>query len=118
MSESSSGTLGSEIPDEVNEEALDQAWVDSEASTEGIHGDVDAEIKRLLSQDRSRIAKTIVWLFSITCIGTLIFIAAATFWGAAEWATGAELMITILSSIILPVVTLVIGYYFGAETKQ
>lgn len=104
--------------EEVNDEALDEAFAATEAATVDILGNVDDEIKRLSSQDRSRIAKIIVWLFFVTCIATLAFIAAATFWGGAEWATGAELMITILSSIILPVVTLVIGYYFGAETKQ
>ena len=113
MSESLSEEL-----EEVNDEALDKAFEARTTVTEGIQGSVDDEIKRLSSQDRSRIAKIIVWLFFATCIGTLIFIAVATFAKVAEWATGAELMITVLSSIILPVVTLVIGYYFGAESKQ
>jgi hypothetical protein len=29
-----------------------------------------------------------------------------------------EQLLTVLSSVVLPVVTLVIGYYFGSETKD
>lgn len=79
---------------------------------------VEDYMARLQGEDRSRIAKLIVWLFVVACIGALGFIALAALFGVAQWDAGAERMITILSSIILPVVTLVIGYYFGSETKQ
>ena len=78
--------------------------------------------KRLLSQDRSKIAKRIIWLFMIASLGTILFIAYAVLWSATPpasgWENAAQLMVTILSSVILPVVTLVIGYYFGSEAKE
>ncbi|MDA0654848.1 MAG: hypothetical protein O2912_00355 [Proteobacteria bacterium] len=72
-------------------------------------------------EDRSLIAKIIVWAF-VAFIGvTIIFIFYASQIDPCEtcktdsWSAPAERLMTILSSIMLPVVTLVLGYYFGKE---
>ncbi|MEX2628737.1 MAG: hypothetical protein WD341_02280 [Tistlia sp.] len=54
------------------------------------------------------------------CLGTVAFILVAVWTGFAtsDWDTGAERLIQLLSSVILPVVTLVIGYCFGTETNR
>jgi hypothetical protein len=45
-----------------------------------------------------------------------VFVAIGTlFKGWAEWKDAAKFFIDLLSSVLLPVVTLVIGYYFGKE---
>ncbi len=90
--------------------------------------EVDAEVdsleesaaesaKRLQAQDRSHIAKLIVWLFLIVCIGTAVFFGVASLFSLASWESAGENLLTLLSSVILPVVTLVIGYYFGSEQR-
>ena len=49
-----------------------------------------------------------VWIVFATTVGTYFF----------DWnklVEPAKFLMTILSSVMLPVVTLVIGYYFGSE---
>lgn len=100
------------------EAAFEEELGEIEDYVADVQESVDDYIIRLQSEDRSRIAKLIVWLFLIACLGTLSFIAIAVLRSGTGWEPGAEQMVTVLSSVILPVVTLVIGYYFGAETKQ
>ena len=75
------------------------------------------------SQDRSFIANTIVVLFFICCVAVIVYLIVVTFVGSDVAAGGmapdaaSGRMIDLLSSIVLPVVTLVIGYYFGKETR-
>lgn len=116
---------GSKVKQEIDKamQSVEQVIQDAEKFFTDVQNTVDEYLKRLQGEDRSRIAKLIVWLFVFACLGTLIFVAFASFKAVADgttakWADGAEMMITVLSSVILPVVTLVIGYYFGAETKQ
>jgi hypothetical protein len=96
---------------------LGEAIQDVENFFSEVQDTADDYLARLQGKDRSFIAKLIVWLFVFACLGSLIYVAYATIETVADWSAGAEIMITVLSSVILPVVTLVIGYYFGAETK-
>ena len=116
---------GPKVKQEIDKamQSVDQAIQDAEKFFIDVQDTADEYLKRLQGEDRSRIAKLIVWLFVFACLGTLIFVAFASFEtvpkdSVLKWPDGAEMMITVLSSVILPVVTLVIGYYFGAETKQ
>jgi hypothetical protein len=66
--------------------------------------------------DRFAIAKLIVWSFVIF-VGAVILAVAM---GAAlyDWpdvAEPAKTLVAVLGSVMLPVVTLVIGYYFGSK---
>ena len=73
--------------------------------------------RRLQADDRSHIAKLIVWAF----VGLMTFVVLAVAIGLlyfSDWnrlAEPAKFLMAILSSVMLPVVTLVIGYYFGKE---
>jgi len=73
--------------------------------------------KRLQADDRSHIAKLIVWAF----VGLMAFVVVTVVAGVAyfgDWngiSEPAKFLMAILSSVMLPVVTLVIGYYFGKE---
>ena len=82
--------------------------------------------ERTKIRDRSKIAKWIIILFAGTVCLTLVFIitgviveyASSTPVSPPRWLQGGQLAKEILSSILLPVVTLVIGFYFGTEAKK
>ncbi|MFQ5940040.1 MAG: hypothetical protein ACE5KL_08265 [Alphaproteobacteria bacterium] len=77
--------------------------------------------------DRSRIAKLIVWAF-VASIGALIlfiFVGAIVFDGWSEaktsdgaWLAAAREIGEALQDVMLPVVTLVLGFYFGSAGKK
>ena len=75
-------------------------------------------LARQQADDRSAIAKTIVYAF----VGLIAWVVIAATLGVIffDWDSLVEpgkFLMAILSSVLLPVVTLVIGYYFGAEKK-
>ena len=77
---------------------------------------IDDRIKGQQADDRSIIAKVIVFSF----VAILAFVVVAASYGAyyRDWNTLVEpgkFKLTILGSVMLPVVTLVIGYYFGKD---
>ena len=77
---------------------------------------VNDRVARQQADDRSVIAKVIVWAF-IVLIAWLVVAVTLGVW-LLSWeklSEPAKFLMTILSSVLLPVVTLVIGYYFGAE---
>ena len=72
--------------------------------------------QRRQQDDRSLIAKLIVYAF-VGLIGfvIMVFSVAVLFKTWNDLAEAAKFLMAILSSVLLPVVTLVIGYYFGKE---
>ena len=95
---------------------LDAALVASEQARGDKQQTLEDYRSRLQADDRSRIAKIIVWAFVIL-MGWVVLAATV---GAAlfDWndlTEPAKYLMAILSSVMLPVVTLVIGYYFGKE---
>lgn len=76
--------------------------------------EVDKKWQSLADEDRSTLARLIVksFIFLIFAIVGIVAISASY----CSWEHTAELakfLASILGSILLPVVTLVIGYYFG-----
>ena len=66
--------------------------------------------------DRSFIAKLIVWAFVILIAWVVVSATVGTYFFPWERLTEpAKYLMTVLGSVMLPVVTLVIGYYFGKE---
>lgn len=66
--------------------------------------------------DRSFIAKLIAWAFVILIAWVVIAATVGTYFFPWErLAEPAKYLMTVLGSVMLPVVTLVIGYYFGKE---
>ena len=72
--------------------------------------------QRRQQDDRSLIAKLIVYAF-VGLIGfvIMVFSVAVLFKAWNDLAEAAKFLMAILSSVLLPVVTLVIGYYFGKD---
>lgn len=78
---------------------------------------VEERLKRQQADDRSLIAKLIVWAFVIL-VGIVVLTVIAGVFYFGTWDTlsePAKFLMAILSSVMLPVVTLVIGYYFGSK---
>jgi len=72
--------------------------------------------RRQRAGDRSHIAKLIVWAFVIL-VGLVILaaIVGTIFFPWDKLVEPGKFLTAILGSVMLPVVTLVIGYYFGKE---
>lgn len=71
--------------------------------------------KFLKGRDRSKIARSVVWalLGLVTSLVVYAGYAGLTpgLWEQVEPAT--QFALTLLSTVLLPIVTLVLGYYFG-----
>jgi hypothetical protein len=73
-------------------------------------------LANLRAGDRSYIAKIIVWSFVLLmALLVLATIIGTIFLDWTKLMEPAKFLMAILSSVMLPVVTLVIGYYFGSE---
>jgi len=60
----------------------------------------------------------IVHVFAWLMVGLVVAVAVGTAdKGWEYWKDAAEFLVKTLSSVLLPVVTLVIGYYFGKEKQ-
>jgi len=78
---------------------------------------VEDQNKRLQADDRSHIAKLIVRVFVglISLLVLSVIVGVGYFCDWDKISEPAKFLSAILSSVMLPVVTLVIGYYFGKE---
>jgi polyferredoxin len=73
-------------------------------------------IKRRQADDRSMIAKVIVAAFVVLVVWVVVAVTLGTYF--YDWESlvePAKFLMAILGSVMLPVVTLVIGYYFGSK---
>lgn len=67
-----------------------------------------------IADDRSHIAKLIIWAFVVL----MVIVVGAVILNFHSWdkiSEPAKFLMAILSSVMLPVVTLVIGHYFGSK---
>jgi len=91
--------------------------------------DTLSEVEKLGDKDRSVIAKRVVWLYvavTVACFAFILYI----FWfltpcsgiegetGCLAWQPPAEFLLKVISTVVLPVVTLVLGYYFGTKAES
>ena len=95
---------------------LDAAFAATEKQAEEGRKALEERIKRQQADDRSHIAKLIVWAFVVL----MAWVVVAATLGAYlyDWDRLLEpgkFVMAILSSVMLPVVTLVIGHYFGKD---
>jgi hypothetical protein len=77
---------------------------------------IDEIVARQQAGDRSFIAKLIVWAFLVFIGLTILAVIAGTYLrGWNDLVEPAKFLMSILGSVMLPVVTLVIGYYFSSK---
>ena len=95
---------------------LDSAFADAERTAEERKNALKDHLSRRQADDRSFIAKLIVWSFVILMAWVVVAASVgAYFFDWSRLTEPAKFLMTILSSVMLPVVTLVIGYYFGKD---
>jgi len=95
---------------------LDSEFAVTEQAAEERKKALDDRLTRQQADDRSLIAKVIVFAF-VGLIGLVVLaaIVGAYFFDWDSLVGAAKFLADILGSVMLPVVTLVIGYYFGKE---
>jgi len=97
---------------------LDTEFADVEQTAEQRKQALEERTRRQQADDRSHIAKLIVWAFVILmAVVVLAAILGTYFYDWADISEPAKFLMTVLNSVMLPVVTLVIGYYFGKERQ-
>jgi hypothetical protein len=89
---------------------------------------VAAENSRRLGRDRSWIATTIIFTYGLAILGVIVFIilsapscSDATAGCAAAstvWDRQAALLHDLVVTAVLPIVTLMLGFYFGTENAR
>ena len=81
--------------------------------------DLDENVARRRAGDAARrwIAKTIIWIFTGTVVSvqTLLLIRGLMDGG---WDAVTSQTIELVKSVVLPVVTLILGYYFGRAERD
>jgi len=71
---------------------------------------------RQRSQVRATVARLLAWFFVtyVAVIAILVVIGAFT---GSPWKEPGEFLVEVLKSGVLPVITFVLGHYFGSESK-
>ena len=79
-------------------------------------GTLADQVNRQEADDRSWIAKRIIGIFTGVVGGVLAILALGGI-KTGEWAAAGNQAVDLIKSAVLPVVTLVLGYYFGRSGK-
>jgi cytochrome bd-type quinol oxidase subunit 1 len=94
-----------------------------------VEEEVGDQIKKQHAKDQSRIAWVIIWAF-VAAVGIIfLYVIVELLFGSGcregqtgctpdRWKEPAKFLLGIVSSVLLPVVTLVLGYYFGKEKND
>lgn len=88
-----------------------------------------ADAKKQVSKDRSWISRAIIATYGLAILAAVVYIAAKVpecGSGQAEpcktlissWETQGELLLELIVTAVLPIVTLMLGFYFGTETSK
>jgi len=103
---------------------------DDKLAAEVLIGSNLVELEEREKQDRSHIAQRVVWLYVAVTAAIFVFVFAFFLFfpgcgpgpdavSCSAWEAPAEFLLKVLTSVVLPIVTLVLGYYFGtAKVKD
>lgn len=75
------------------------------------------QVERPISDDRRWIAQLVIYIFSGSVVAVLIATFALAVIQPTSWKQPAQALLAIVAQVLLPVVTLVIGFYFRSEIK-
>jgi cytochrome bd-type quinol oxidase subunit 1 len=106
--------------------ALLDAIDEQELETQAVEDKVDDQIKRLQAKAQSRIAWVIIWAFVVAVAAIFVLVLGDLFMtfdckppeNCVHWKDPSKFLLEIVSSVLLPIVTLVLGYYFGKEKVE
>ena len=74
-------------------------------------------VAMLAAEDRSWIARRIIWIFTAV-IGVVLLLYFISGLQSGQWGNAATQAADLVKSVILPVVTLVLGFYFGSRSGK
>ncbi len=63
--------------------------------------------------DRSFIARSILWVYAVSILTVFVFLAAEAVKTSSDWKTAVSNADDVIKTSVVPIVTLVLGYYFG-----
>ena len=95
---------------------LDTVFAEAARALDESDAQIEAYARRRRTKDRSFIAYLVVGTFVLLILMMAIRVMLVEDWSKDK--EPLEYLLTVLSSVLLPVVTLVIGHYFGKETGQ
>lgn len=73
--------------------------------------------ERPISDDRRWIAQLVLYIFSASVIAVLIATFALAIDQPTTWKEPAQALLAVVAQVLLPVVTLVIGFYFRSDSR-
>ena len=87
---------------------------EAQSENQSVQEELEAHLQRQRASDQSRIAWLIIWAF-VVAVGAIFLLVLGSLIPGMDntWKEPAEFLAGIVSSVLLPVVTLVLGYYFG-----
>jgi len=86
------------------------------AEAERADAELEARERERESADRSAITTTVMTVFGLALLGSLVVLLLAGLF-SGRWETLAPSVTDILKPVLLPILTLVLGYYFGRGGK-
>lgn len=100
-----------------------------ESDNQEVEEKVGDQLKKQHAKDQSRIAWVIIWAFVVAVAIIFLYVIIELLLGGGcpegqtdckpdRWEAPAKFLLGIVSSVLLPVVTLVLGYYFGKEKNE
>lgn len=64
------------------------------------------------TRDRSTVTMIVMVVFAVALLASIIVLVIASY-ASDNWSSLSQNVLDVLKSVVLPVVTLVLGYYFG-----
>jgi hypothetical protein len=123
------------LPAEVPSVDLSSVFADAERKVSSMRSQVETEATRAaadntrrMSRDRSWIATTIIVTYGLAILGIILYVMFSVPTCTAEleiceaasaaWDKQAGMLSDLIVTAVLPVVTLMLGFYFGTENVR
>lgn len=103
-------------PGDADVEALRRQLSEARAQFAQTATAIDRGMQQQEADDRSMITRVVIQVFGASLGGVLLVIIIVAI-ASGEYVALAEKAIDLLKSVVLPIVTLVLGYYFGRAGK-
>ena len=78
---------------------------------------IDDWLKREQGETQTWVTKRIILVF-IFCTLIIFLFVFLSYPNQKDWEEPAKFLLSVVTSVLLPIVTLVLGYYFGSENKK
>lgn len=96
--------------------SLREMLAETRRVVEGADDTAEDYAARRQADDRSKIANVIIYLFAALICAFFVFVIVQSYF-PTDPSDGAKLMLDALKTLVLPILTLVLGYYFGSSKQ-